>query len=202
MFVARDFEEELEHLLMVLKTRQSLGERIGILMPERWQAEKLPQLCAEHGLKVEGPPSRYPGRVPDYPVYDFGSDRPKAMTYHSAKGLTFDTVFLPRLTNRHFRGALAEKMNELLFVGITRARHWLYLSTTHSDMIPPIRSLYHQIQADPTNFDLTVKHGRYERQGNLFACISKNDSRNRAMPLKRDHENEEQTRHTVYADMF
>ncbi len=202
LFIARDFAEEMEHLVMVLKTRQSLGERIGILVPERWQAEKLPQLCAEHGVTVEGPPLRPQGRTPDYPVYDFGSDSPKAMTYHSAKGLTFDTVLMPRLTNRHFPGALAEKMNELLFVGVTRATHWLYMSTTHSDMIPPIRSLHHHIQVDPTHFELTLKHGRYERQGNLFAYNSKNDSRIRGMTLESEIDNQTPTKSTVYADMF
>ena len=28
---------------------------------------------------------------------DFGDPRPKVLTYHAAKGLAFDSVFLPRL---------------------------------------------------------------------------------------------------------
>ena len=56
------------------------------------------------------------------------------LTYHRAKGLEFDAVFLPRLLDKElpFRSgrAVADPVEErrLLYVGITRARRHLYLS--------------------------------------------------------------------------
>ncbi|MDP9298149.1 MAG: ATP-dependent DNA helicase UvrD2 [Actinomycetota bacterium] len=56
------------------------------------------------------------------------------LTYHRAKGLEFDAVFLPRLLDKElpFRSQRAaadpEEERRLLYVGITRARSHLYLS--------------------------------------------------------------------------
>ena len=56
------------------------------------------------------------------------------LTFHRAKGLEFDAVFLPRLLDRElpFRSqrstADPEEERRLLYVGITRARRHLYLS--------------------------------------------------------------------------
>ncbi len=56
------------------------------------------------------------------------------LTYHRAKGLEFDTVFLPRLEEGELPFALAtseaevDEERRLLYVGITRARRHLYLS--------------------------------------------------------------------------
>ncbi len=56
------------------------------------------------------------------------------LTYHRAKGLEFDAVFLPRLEDKELPFALSRTEEEiaeerrLLYVGITRARRHLYLS--------------------------------------------------------------------------
>ncbi|HSJ51379.1 MAG TPA: ATP-dependent DNA helicase UvrD2, partial [Actinomycetota bacterium] len=56
------------------------------------------------------------------------------LTFHRAKGLEFEAVFLPRLLDRElpFRSGRAvadpEEERRLLYVGITRARRHLYLS--------------------------------------------------------------------------
>ena len=51
------------------------------------------------------------------------------MTYHSAKGLDFDTVFLPGLTRRRtFWKDDEEIARRLFFVGLTRSRQNLFLS--------------------------------------------------------------------------
>ncbi len=56
------------------------------------------------------------------------------MTYHRAKGLEFDAVFLPRLLEGEFpfrsgrNRAPEDEERRLLYVGITRARRYLFLT--------------------------------------------------------------------------
>jgi DNA helicase II / ATP-dependent DNA helicase PcrA len=56
------------------------------------------------------------------------------LTYHRAKGLEFDAVFLPRLLDRElpFRSgrsqAPVEEERRLLYVGITRAKRFLFVT--------------------------------------------------------------------------
>jgi DNA helicase-2/ATP-dependent DNA helicase PcrA len=63
------------------------------------------------------------------------------MTYHRAKGLEFDAVFLPRLEEKELPIRQAKEPEEiaeerrLFYVGMTRARRWLYL--TWSDGAKP-----------------------------------------------------------------
>ena len=51
------------------------------------------------------------------------------MTYHSAKGLTFDSVFLPRLVGSSFSNHSAMLQLRLMFVATTRAARWVLLSS-------------------------------------------------------------------------
>ena len=69
------------------------------------------------------------------------------LTYHRAKGLEFDAVFLPRLNEGELPfkraqtdDALAEE-RRLLYVGITRARKHLYLSHVYGGRGAPSRFL-------------------------------------------------------------
>ena len=65
------------------------------------------------------------------------------LTYHRAKGLEFDVVFLPRLLDKElpFRSgrAVADPVEErrLLYVGITRARSHLFLSWPNEPRTQP-----------------------------------------------------------------
>ena len=50
-------------------------------------------------------------------------------TFFMAKGLTFDSVLLPRLTAKAYYHINRERMKRMMFVGIARATQWVYLST-------------------------------------------------------------------------
>ncbi len=69
------------------------------------------------------------------------------MTYHRAKGLEFDAVFLPRLLDGElpYRARRAdagpEEERRLLYVGITRSRRHLYLSWPENERAKPSRFL-------------------------------------------------------------
>lgn len=58
---------------------------------------------------------------------NFNSSNPKVMTYHSAKGLQFETVFLPYIEN--FDGT-EESDRKALYVAMTRTYRYLYLMYT------------------------------------------------------------------------
>ena len=74
-------------------------------------------------------------------VLDFTSNRPKVIPYPSAKGLTFDSVLMPRLTDKSFEKEDDERVERLLFVGITRAMKWVYMSSTDPYSLAPLDTL-------------------------------------------------------------
>ena len=127
VYIAGDADDEKARLCQVLRGRVAKGERVAILVPYTRLLYGLARGLKELGLDVE-PVSR------DLP--NFGSDAPKIITYHSAKGLTFDSVFLPRLTSGAFRLWSDERIRKLIFVGISRAVNWVYLSTTSTTGLP------------------------------------------------------------------
>ena len=128
-FIARNHDEEMDRMAEVIRQRQLMNERVGIVVPKNKQVHGFATAMQERGIDIEKavPPNR-PGMSADF---DFGNMLPKIATYHSAKGLTFDSVLLPKITSSAFDhindSALRQRM---LFVGVARATQWVYLSTT------------------------------------------------------------------------
>jgi superfamily I DNA/RNA helicase len=118
LFVAKKFEEERGRLIEILRVRQAKGEKVGVLLPKRDQVFGIAQSIRKEGLEIETPDNT-----------NFNSELPKIMPYYSAKGLTFDTVLLPRLVRSSFPRVTNPGIARLLFVGITRATKWVYMST-------------------------------------------------------------------------
>ena len=129
LFESTDWEEERDRLESVLRERLMVDKSIGILLPQNRQVEGFAKGLRESGLEVETQKST---------GLHFGTSLPKVLTYHSAKGLTFETVLLPRLVAKSFPRASPERLERLLYVGITRAIKWVYLSTNTST---PVESL-------------------------------------------------------------
>jgi superfamily I DNA/RNA helicase len=126
LYFAKDFTDERDRLIDIVRTRMHNGESIGILFPKKNMVFGFAQSFRDSGIAVETPNE-----------YQFNSNAPKLLTYHSAKGLTFDTIIMPRLVRGSFNFINdAEQLRKLLFVGMTRARTWFYLSTVETDKIP------------------------------------------------------------------
>jgi DNA helicase-2/ATP-dependent DNA helicase PcrA len=74
---------------------------------------------------------------------DVGRDAVQLLTYHSAKGLEWEAVFLPRLEDgelphwRASRQAMGDEERRLLYVGMTRAKRHLWLSSTREGRPSP-----------------------------------------------------------------
>lgn len=114
----------------ILRVRQSKGEKVAILLPQKRQVFGFAKGIREAGLEIETPENM-----------DFQNDIPKIMPYHSAKGLTFDTVLLPRLVRSSFPRISDSRIMKLFFVGITRATKWVYMSSRQDGIIPALDRL-------------------------------------------------------------
>ncbi len=111
--------------------------------------------------------------------YDFGNSIPKIVTYFSAKGLTFDSVFLPRLTESTFSWFEDSSLqSRLFFVGIARATQWVYLSTIRGKEFSEME-IIRKAEADG---HITVQHtfdikkiepqaGQYEKFEDDFSVL-------------------------------
>ena len=66
----------------------------------------------------------------------FTNTLPKVLTYHSAKGLQFDVVIIPK-----FEGAVTEEQRKSLYVAMTRTMHHLYVLYTTDTISAPLNTV-------------------------------------------------------------
>ena len=123
-------KDEHRRLIEILKVRLAKGEKIAKLLAQKRQVYGFANGLREAGLEVETPAA-----------FNFATDLPKTMPFHSAKGLTFETVLMPRLVPKSFAQLSESRIERLLFVGITRATKWVYMSTTGNSRFPPLEKL-------------------------------------------------------------
>lgn len=125
LLVAQSPEDENTHLVDIIRGRVRLNERIAIILPRRNSAYAFHSELERRGLPNELVSTQ--SRAGET-VADFSNRIPKVMNYHNAKGLTFDTVFLPWLRDNAFRHS-GDIRSRLLFVAVSRATTWVCLST-------------------------------------------------------------------------
>ena len=145
-YVADSFDQELDRLAEVIRARQVLNERIGIIVPTNRLLHGLAEGLAERGVTVEKAATKEnAGKVEV--TCAFTNLVPKIATFFMAKGLTFDSVLLPRLTAKAYYYINRERMKRMMFVGIARATQWVYLSTvkgTEFDAMAVLREAVYQ----------------------------------------------------------
>jgi hypothetical protein len=123
--VAKDWDDEIQAIAAVLRERRLMGHRCGVIVPTRMDVYSIIKKLKALGVEADAamPSNNGGGSV------DFDSTVPKVSTYHSAKGLTFDSVLLPKLVKRNWEKFTAHFRRNMLLVGITRATQWVYLSS-------------------------------------------------------------------------
>ena len=126
-FRADSPEDELDRLADVVRQREYLGDRIGILVTRPRLVHRLAGDLAARGIEVEKAIAADAQNV-FHPPYDFGRITPKITTYEMGRGLTFDVVLLPCLPGEAFSGLDEDQIRFSLFSGISRARKWVFLS--------------------------------------------------------------------------
>jgi superfamily I DNA/RNA helicase len=130
LYRASNAEDERGQLIEIVRVRLAKGERVAVLFPQARQAYGYAKGLVEAGIEVENPKE-----------LDFTTDKPKLMPYHSAKGLTFDAVLMPRLIENAFGKMTPTRINRVMFVGITRAMRWAYFSTIDGENFEPLGRL-------------------------------------------------------------
>ncbi|MBP7653559.1 UvrD-helicase domain-containing protein [Candidatus Dependentiae bacterium] len=124
LYIAKDYADELERLKSILKIRLTKGEKIGVIILRNSMIDELKTLLQKEGFPVES------GKD-----IDFSGNRIKILSYHSVKGLSFDTVLMPFLYEKSFTEKVPdiEYQKRLLFVAVTRAVKWAYMSSASGD---------------------------------------------------------------------
>lgn len=128
-FLAESPSQEMDRLAEVIRVRQVRNERIGILVPNNRLLHGLAQGLADRGINIEKAATKQNGGKRTQVTCRFDNLAPKIATVFQAKGLTFDSVLLPRLTAKAFTHINKDRMKRMMFVGIARATQWAYLST-------------------------------------------------------------------------
>lgn len=107
------FESQMDKIAEIIKNGNF--EDVGILFRHNTEVERAYNYLRSKGLNVE---ARFNGQTMDL---NFNSDNPKILTYHSAKGLQFEVVFIPECvcSNNDDRNPL--------YVAMTRAYRELYI---------------------------------------------------------------------------
>ena len=146
LYFSRDEQDEKNRLIDVIKTRQNLGDRMAVLYPTNQHVLNNARALMIAGLEVEV--LQKPGDRSVFSPIDFNSDCPKLMTYHSVKGLTFDSVILPRLQPGAFARMQNVSIKRLIFVAITRATKWVYLSSRIGNALPMMEQLKRHLSGD------------------------------------------------------
>lgn len=139
-YVAPSSDKEMSLLAATVQMRQSMNEKVGIIVPSSSLIHELAKDLKKRGVEVEKVIERDAQNIFHEP-FDFGNDIAKIATFHTAKGLAFDSIFLPHLTENSFSAAKSEARQRMLFVGVARARQWVYLSTIKGNEFKEINLL-------------------------------------------------------------
>lgn len=158
LYFAKDQKDEDDKIFDLVNSRIFKNERIGIFLPTNKYVRIYAKKMSAMGVDVEWRASQ----EDDDSQYNFNSPKPKILTYHSAKGLTFDSVIIPKLISGAFPRIFINEINRLLFVGITRAQKWVGLISKENQALEIIENLKN-IQ---NNDFMTIKHSDHTEPTN------------------------------------
>ncbi len=158
----------------------------GILKTLSLHTKTLPAFLSRLEIlnkQFEGHPSEAPVQGKEVPI--------TLTTLHSSKGLEYDVVFMVDLTNREIPGdkafgktsgekdeSLLEEERRLFYVGMTRAKTWLYLispGTINGQAIPrstfstEVAALLNQEVNDKIGEGSLIHHKKYGK--GIVACL-------------------------------
>lgn len=113
-------DNQLNSIVTII--RNSTLTDVGILVPHNDEVKTVSDKLRALGVNVERKYNDKDNYHNSVDSLDFSSSNPKVMTYHSAKGLQFETVFLPMVCD-----AYTPKERKPLYVAMTRTCRNLYV---------------------------------------------------------------------------
>lgn len=129
-----DFPSQVEAISSIIEKNPESS--IGILLPSNPLVIETYKELFRHKIHFE---YKFQAEVTEKRVLstlDFTSKRPKIMTYHSAKGLQFDIVILPK-----YEGAFDDESKKALYVAMTRTLHKLYIMYSTPELLSPLSNV-------------------------------------------------------------
>lgn len=115
-----DFESQVDAIAKMINVGNV--DDVGILVPHNEDVKKVHDLLKQKNINHE---LKYDDKIDfrnSINNLDFTTDNPKIMTYHSAKGLQFGTVFLPGVEEK-----TEDSERKALYVAMTRTYRNLYV---------------------------------------------------------------------------
>ncbi|MBO4316661.1 MAG: ATP-binding domain-containing protein [Mailhella sp.] len=123
-------EDEMEGMLRIMQKHGFA--HIGILVSDNDSVLSIKEWLRNNGIETEHKwNSNEDWRNAN--TLDFRTSRPKIMTYHSAKGLQFQTVIIPS-----YQGAAEETSRKALYVAMTRTFRDLYVLHHEKELAKPL----------------------------------------------------------------
>jgi superfamily I DNA/RNA helicase len=145
-------DDEWERIAEIVREEIARNSRVGILVVDNATVSRAYGALRAAGVPVQRVMAREPAQA------DFNELTPKILTVFSSKGLSFDTVLVPRITRQHY-SHVPTTATQLLFVACTRALDWVCLSTVQGSETKELRLLDELISAG----HLIEQHGPARR---------------------------------------
>ncbi len=130
------FDEQINAIARILKLKQGILSDVGILLPHNNDVRNASTLLNKYGINHEVKYEDKEDWRSGINTLDFNTSNPKVMTYHSAKGLQFETVFLPGIVS--FSDDANQNISErkALYVALTRTYRDLYVMYSGTLPVP------------------------------------------------------------------
>ncbi len=109
------------------------GKSIGILLYSNELVLEMSESLTKRGINMEYKCKTAADDKRGQGNLHFTNTLPKVLTYHSAKGLQFDVVIIPK-----FEGAITEEQRKSLYVAMTRTMHHLYVLYSTDELGVPL----------------------------------------------------------------
>lgn len=119
IFSYSSFERQMDAIADIIRNRGFVD--VGILFRHNDDVKRAYQYLKSKNMNVEAKYDDKSDWHNNRMDLNFDSDNPKLMTYHSAKGLQFESVFIPECT------CCDEDSRNALYVAITRSYQSLYI---------------------------------------------------------------------------
>ena len=124
---------------------------VAILLPHNEEVKSVCRMLQDNGINYETKYKDDDDWRNNEDTLNFNTTNPKVMTYHSAKGLQFETVFMPNISPLSDDANKRESEQKALYVAMTRTYRNLYIM--YSNNLPaPLNTvpshLYKQTETD------------------------------------------------------